>query len=239
MAVDMFLKIDGIAGETADKAMVKTTQIDILAWSWGVSNSGTKTKNFTATNFDLAEIESPLVKLLNRYRDSLPDFQEEFYISSQGWALMGVHSPATPTNVFLVNPDGNGRIIPLFSKGIIPLPPGCLNRCAISEDGQYFAIIITHDSNNFKSVENEIILLGRVEKVNGEYSVRIMELKEFPDLPASIAPIWIPGTHALTLINDIVVYESRPSKIRIYDLDKHPINWSKVPLATQEIKLPK
>ena len=152
---------------------------------------------------------------------------------------MGVHSPATPTEVFFVNPGGNGRIIPLFSKGIIPLPPGCLSKCAISEDGQYFAIIIDQGSNNFKSVAGDMIVLGRVEKVNGEYSVRIMELKEFPDLAATIAPIWIPGTHALTLINDIVVYESRPSKIRIYDLDKHPINWSKVPLATQEIKLPK
>ena len=41
MAVDMFLKIDTIDGETADKEKVKTKEIDILAWSWGVSNSGT------------------------------------------------------------------------------------------------------------------------------------------------------------------------------------------------------
>ena len=41
MAVDMYLKIDTIDGETTDKEMVKTKAIDILAWSWGVSNSGT------------------------------------------------------------------------------------------------------------------------------------------------------------------------------------------------------
>lgn len=40
MAVDMFLLIEGppVPGETKDKA--KAGQIDVLAWSWGVSNSG-------------------------------------------------------------------------------------------------------------------------------------------------------------------------------------------------------
>ena len=41
MAVDMYLKIETIDGETTDKEMAKTTAIDLLAWSWGVSNSGT------------------------------------------------------------------------------------------------------------------------------------------------------------------------------------------------------
>jgi type VI secretion system secreted protein Hcp len=39
MAVDMFLELDGIKGESADK--VHKDQIDVLAWSWGLSNSGT------------------------------------------------------------------------------------------------------------------------------------------------------------------------------------------------------
>ncbi len=39
MAVDMFLKLDGIDGESQDKAHKKN--IDILAWSWGASQSGT------------------------------------------------------------------------------------------------------------------------------------------------------------------------------------------------------
>ncbi|MBL0419613.1 type VI secretion system tube protein Hcp [Ramlibacter sp. AW1] len=38
MAVDMFLKIEGIEGESADKDHSKS--IDVLAWSWGLSNSG-------------------------------------------------------------------------------------------------------------------------------------------------------------------------------------------------------
>jgi len=41
LAVDMFLKIDTIDGETADKAMLKEKAIDVLAWSWGCSQSGT------------------------------------------------------------------------------------------------------------------------------------------------------------------------------------------------------
>ena len=38
MAVDMFLKLDGIKGESQDKS--HKDEIAILAWSWGVSNSG-------------------------------------------------------------------------------------------------------------------------------------------------------------------------------------------------------
>jgi len=39
MAVDMFLKCDGLKGEAQDKT--HKGEIDVLAWSWGVSNSGT------------------------------------------------------------------------------------------------------------------------------------------------------------------------------------------------------
>lgn len=39
MAVDMFLKLDGIEGEAQDDKHAKT--IDVLAWSWGASQSGT------------------------------------------------------------------------------------------------------------------------------------------------------------------------------------------------------
>jgi type VI secretion system secreted protein Hcp len=38
MAVDMFIKIGDIDGESKDKKHAKT--IDVLAWSWGMSNSG-------------------------------------------------------------------------------------------------------------------------------------------------------------------------------------------------------
>ena len=38
MAVDMFLKLNGVDGESKDKTHTK--EIDILAWSWGMSNSG-------------------------------------------------------------------------------------------------------------------------------------------------------------------------------------------------------
>ncbi len=38
MAVDYFLKIDGIPGESTDKAHGK--EIDVMSWSWGESNAG-------------------------------------------------------------------------------------------------------------------------------------------------------------------------------------------------------
>ncbi|MFO7713045.1 Hcp family type VI secretion system effector [Desulfosarcina sp.] len=40
MAVDMFLKIDGIKGESADDK--HKDEIHVLAWSWGASQSGTR-----------------------------------------------------------------------------------------------------------------------------------------------------------------------------------------------------
>src|SRR5208283_1015037 len=39
MAVDMFLKLATVTGESKDK--VHTNEIDVLSWSWGMSNSGT------------------------------------------------------------------------------------------------------------------------------------------------------------------------------------------------------
>jgi type VI secretion system secreted protein Hcp len=39
MAVDMFLKIDGVNGESKDAK--HSGETDILAWSWGMSQSGT------------------------------------------------------------------------------------------------------------------------------------------------------------------------------------------------------
>lgn len=39
MAVDQFLKIEGIKGESADSK--HKDEIDVLAWSWGLSQSGT------------------------------------------------------------------------------------------------------------------------------------------------------------------------------------------------------
>lgn len=38
MAVDMYIKIGDLKGESSDK--VHKEEIDVLAWSWGMSNSG-------------------------------------------------------------------------------------------------------------------------------------------------------------------------------------------------------
>lgn len=39
MAVDMFLDLDGVKGESLDKAYAG--KIDILGWGWGITNTGT------------------------------------------------------------------------------------------------------------------------------------------------------------------------------------------------------
>jgi len=38
MSSDMFMKIDSLAGESKDST--HKGEIDVLAWSWGASNSG-------------------------------------------------------------------------------------------------------------------------------------------------------------------------------------------------------
>lgn len=43
MAVDVFLKIDGIEGETKDSK--HGNEIELLSWSWGVSQMGTMSSN--------------------------------------------------------------------------------------------------------------------------------------------------------------------------------------------------
>src|SRR5258708_23578738 len=40
MAVDMFLELDKVNGEADDKTYGPKKAIDILAWSWGMSQSG-------------------------------------------------------------------------------------------------------------------------------------------------------------------------------------------------------
>ena len=40
MAVDMFMEIDTIVGETKDSVFKTKNAMDVLAWSWGMSNSG-------------------------------------------------------------------------------------------------------------------------------------------------------------------------------------------------------
>jgi type VI secretion system secreted protein Hcp len=41
MAMDMFLKLGDINGESVDKDPKHKDSIDVLAWSWGLSNAGT------------------------------------------------------------------------------------------------------------------------------------------------------------------------------------------------------
>ncbi|MDQ3002291.1 MAG: hypothetical protein M3Y08_13645 [Fibrobacterota bacterium] len=186
-----------------------------------------KTSHFSATDFDLNERDHPLLKLLNRDKDSLPDFHRRFHISSQGWALMGVHSMTIPSSIYLLSPEGEGSIHRLFEGGTVPIPENSLSQCAISDDGRYFVMITRHDPEEFPSAKGAVVHVARVEKVKGGFAARITRIGDFPDLWIG-KPIWIPGTHALVMNSDPLDNES---VVRIYDLDKHPIDWEKVPFA--------
>jgi hypothetical protein len=196
----------------------------------GVEGEEAKTSHFTATDFDLNEKDHPLLTLLNRDKDSLPDFRRRFHISSQGWALMGVHSWTIPSSIYLLSPEGEGSIHRLFEGGTIPIPETSLSQCAISGDGRYFAMVTRHEQEEFPSAKGSVVHLGRVEKSKGGFAARIVRIGDFPDLWIG-SPVWIPGTRALVMNTDPLDHESR---LRIYDLDKHPIEWEKVPFANPE-----
>lgn len=66
-AVDMFLELEGIQGESQDNA--HKGDVDVLAWSWGVSNSSSATKAGKVNVQDLSltkYVDSASVPLLMR-----------------------------------------------------------------------------------------------------------------------------------------------------------------------------
>jgi type VI secretion system secreted protein Hcp len=41
MAVDMFLELKGVTGESKDKVYKSKNAMDVLSWNWGITNTGT------------------------------------------------------------------------------------------------------------------------------------------------------------------------------------------------------
>jgi hypothetical protein len=235
----VFFRVDLVKGTFTTQAMKDYAASymgpDFILWRHYNNSEGkglpATPSHFTATDFNLAEVDHPFAKMMNRYKDSLPDFRNRFFISPMGWALMGGTSPITKTGIFLVNYDGKGHITPLLENGDIPIPDQSLDACAVSSDGAYFAFVTDYNMELFPSAKSAVVHLGKVEKVGEGFVIRITRLGDFADLNVG-APIWIPGTHALTIITNSI---DHPSLIRIYDLDKHPIDWSKVLPATPPV----
>ena len=94
-AVDYFLKIDGIDGESTDKD--HKGEIDVLAWSWGMSQSGVHTSDGTIVP-DFQELE------LTKYVDkSTPKLMEAL---AGGLPLREAHmivSDAAGTDYFMIH----------------------------------------------------------------------------------------------------------------------------------------
>lgn len=68
MACDIFLKLDGIKGESADDK--HKGEIDILSWSWGMSQSGTM---HTATGGGAGKVSVHDISLTKRIDSSSPN----------------------------------------------------------------------------------------------------------------------------------------------------------------------
>ena len=84
-AVDYFLKIDGIDGESTDKG--HEDEIDVLAWSWGMSQSDTHTSDGTIVP-DFQELEltkyvdKSTPKLMERLAGVAPLREAEIVVSN-------------------------------------------------------------------------------------------------------------------------------------------------------------
>lgn len=72
MAVDMFLILDGIKGEAQDKA--HKDQIDVLAWSWGASQSGTTHMGSGAGAGKVAVQDLSITKYIDKSSPTLLQF---------------------------------------------------------------------------------------------------------------------------------------------------------------------
>lgn len=70
MAMDMFLKLDGVTGEAQD-AQGHADEIDVLAWSWGVSQSGTTHMGGGAGAGKLSVQDISLTKFVDRSTPTL------------------------------------------------------------------------------------------------------------------------------------------------------------------------
>ena len=68
-AVDMFLKIDGIAGESMDDA--HKDEIDVLSWSWGMTQSGTTHTGTTGGTGKVSVQDLELTKYVDKSSPSL------------------------------------------------------------------------------------------------------------------------------------------------------------------------
>lgn len=55
MAIDIFLKIDPLRGESIDEA--HKDEIDVLAWSWGLSQSGTTHEGSAARGAGMVNVQ--------------------------------------------------------------------------------------------------------------------------------------------------------------------------------------
>ena len=69
MAVDIFLKLDGIEGEARDDKHQK--EIDVLSWSWGMSQSGTAHMGSGAGSGKVAVQDLHITKFIDKASPNL------------------------------------------------------------------------------------------------------------------------------------------------------------------------
>ena len=72
MAVDMFLKLDGVKGEARDHK--HKDEIDVLSWSWGMSQSGTAHQGGGAGAGKVSVHDISLTKYLDNSTPTLMKF---------------------------------------------------------------------------------------------------------------------------------------------------------------------
>jgi type VI secretion system secreted protein Hcp len=72
MAVDIFLKLDAVTGESRDAKHEK--EIDILSWSWGMSQSGTSHMGGGAGGGKVAVQDLHITKFIDRSSPTLALF---------------------------------------------------------------------------------------------------------------------------------------------------------------------
>lgn len=112
-AVDMFLKIEGVDGEAVDTTGGHSDEIEVLAWNWGMSKSGTAGVGLGTGKVNIQDLT--ITKFVDKSSTDFWEFLEE----GEGFeeAILTVRKAGDPSLVdYLVYTLKNVRVTS-FSTG--------------------------------------------------------------------------------------------------------------------------
>lgn len=106
MAVDMFLKVEGLEGESQDS--VHAGEIQVLAWSWGMSQSGTTHEGTGGGAGKVSVQDISITKYVDKASPNLIK-----------WVCSGKHFPEAVLTIRKAGEEAQEYLLITMSNGLI------------------------------------------------------------------------------------------------------------------------